>query len=113
MISIPLRYIQYLRGICKNNYLRDFKMSKLESAIIIDVQYKPDIITKAIKNDIYKLWSNYDLGNDFYYFKIDVKDNEQVEGLEESYPSLIALVKKLYRESKTPEISKYLVRYWW
>ena len=76
-------------------------MIDITKATVIDVS--GHMTNPALMEDIRKLWSNYDLGNNHQYLPLDeywVEENEDV------YPVLTKYIESLDQEN-------ILLHYWW
>lgn len=70
------------------------------STFVLDVQSG---CPKEVKDEIRKLWADYQLGNDYYYLPIEDIDYEEYE---DRCPNLIALL-------RGNNINKCLLHFWW
>ena len=76
------------------------KTDPVKQVTILDVQWSN--IPLDVKEDVVKFWQDMELGNDYFYYKIEASDEE----LAEKYPLLIAYLKKR-------DVEKCLLHYWW
>ena len=67
-------------------------------------------IPDAVRDDVRRLWQDYDYGNDDYYYRYDrsdVKgDDWQDDDWIESYP-------KLFEYLEAHKVEKCLIHFWW
>jgi len=80
----------------------------LSKVFYLDVQWSDCPV--EVEKDVKKLWKSYNLGNDYYFLKLSIKD--LVDMTFDKNLTLDYLIQYL-REQNLPENEKVIIHWWW